>query len=430
MDELMDDDVGKDDEIIEILSLDDNNGAIDDLESIDSEYSENNYNSDDQKEWVDENGDQITIKNVHKNSSSLCLTLLETNNGNMLVSGGQDDKVAIIDMETLEIIDTISGHRDSVISLEFNQKLGLLMSADMSGLIIFRDINSFQNISTSIETDELEWVNWFEQNSDSIICGLKNSMIQIWRITDKNCKTYVQPFQVSLNNSYEDEFDQTIFQAVIISRINLPQYKFHIIASYPNGKTCIWDLKSTKVTENFDGIPDAPIISLAYQNNGQLFATGYSNNCIISLYSVSGKILQPMLFDKSLILNHQFYNTETLTFHDDGYTLLSGHTLIDGNSLMEGIIGVWDIPSHKIRSHCMLNRGINMIRILDKYNSIAASLNGTLHIFDYRLCNVKISINIFHTFINEIIFNQENKIIFCCSNDGSVAKLNISLEDI
>ena len=322
-------------EVIEDLDVED------DVSPEDAEQVENGYFPDDSK----------MVFQKH-DGSIFCIAVSPTNK-DVILSGGEDDKGFIMKMSTDEVLHELGNHKDSVICCGFSSDGKLVMTADMSGTIIVRNTEDGKNV-WDFDCGDLEWCEWHPK-ANVIFSGTADGDIYMWKIPSGDCKIFATHGSKSTCNVLSASGKE-------------------LFVGYEDGSVKLWDLKAGTVVFTGDGNLEDPIITVAAQSTGKMYACG-TDTGLIKLYNETGKPLS--ILNKPLEAPEPNRSVEGLKFCGDENYLAS--CSLDGKAC------IWYLPQQNIRHEFKHSSGVTHLLWLSKSNTIiTASLDGVLRQYDIR----------------------------------------------
>jgi len=171
-----------DDEGEDFVEIPDDNEGVP-MES-DSDYEETEEEKMAQFEDIQENATMIFDRH---NDSVFCSRT--SPNGEMIASGGQDDRGFIFDRNG-ELYMALFGHKESVVSIDWNVDGSLLASGDMSGLVKIWDVQKKKSI-IEFEEEEIECIKFHPTFKKYILVCQADGNSYFYSISDGNFKILV-----------------------------------------------------------------------------------------------------------------------------------------------------------------------------------------------------------------------------------------------
>ena len=143
------------------------------MEQVDDE--ENNLpERDDSELTFEKHTDSLFCGNFHPN-------------GELAVTGGEDDKAFVWKVETGEVVLEITEHKDSVIAAEFSYDGNYLATGDMAGEIRAFKVDKNYKKVWEFSMGDMCWMKWHSK-ANVLMAGSDSGEIYIWRIPSGDCK--------------------------------------------------------------------------------------------------------------------------------------------------------------------------------------------------------------------------------------------------
>lgn len=162
-------------------------------------------------------------------------------NGDLAISGGQDDIAYVWNVTSGDVLFQCTGHKDSVACVAFSQRDTFVATGDMSGFIqVWRKEDGVKVFE--YEIDDLNWIQWHPAVNNVLLAGTAKGDAWMWKVIDDyTCKTF-QSYG-SANSSGKC----------------LPDGK-RVVMGYEDGSIRIWDLKGASVQYAITGNKSLPLI--------------------------------------------------------------------------------------------------------------------------------------------------------------------------
>ncbi|KAE8744336.1 hypothetical protein FOCC_FOCC009059, partial [Frankliniella occidentalis] len=123
-----------------------------------------------------------------QHSSSIFSCHIEPTNGKLAVTGGQDDKAYVWEIENGKILLECTGHQDSVTAVEFSQDGNYVATADMAGLVQVWRTSSMQKV-WEYTMGDMTWMRW-HHGTNVLMAGAASSEVYMWKIPSGDCKVF------------------------------------------------------------------------------------------------------------------------------------------------------------------------------------------------------------------------------------------------
>ncbi|GAB6018794.1 hypothetical protein CHUAL_000456 [Chamberlinius hualienensis] len=317
---------------------------IGEIESSDEEYNENALNQnvdvveDDETVEMDNIPDDANLVFDKHTGSVFCCDL--TSNGELAVSGGEDDRAYVWNTSTGEVIFECQGYSDSVTCVCFNSDNSMLAAGDMSGVIIVWKLSTKENI-WSYSTGDLLWLKWHPVGN-VLLGGSADGNIYMWDISSDNPQNCV----VFAGRGSSPEC------CTILSN------EFRMAVGYGDGSICIWNLKSNAILHRISA--HAEKVICIENHSGEIILSGSSDGTARLINANNGRVLRAM--------SGASYNTRDDQIRDSVESVGFCQTLpLFAIGSLNGNLGIWDLSSQIQRQNCVLESGI--IRLIWDHQS-------------------------------------------------------------
>ncbi|XP_065884319.1 angio-associated migratory cell protein-like isoform X3 [Dysidea avara] len=317
------------DDILQVIELGDEqplNGVQDDLDDLDMDDDNSDHMNDDQgsADHDTANFDLPAVSNSTKDDSVGCFrshtgsvfSVQLHPNGELAVSGGEDDKAFVWRTTDCSVVFECTGHKDSVSCTGFSYDGKYVATADMAGLVQVWKVTNGQCVWT-YECADLEWIFW-HTNSSILFAGASDGLGWMWKVPSNDCKCFQSP---GVRNT---------------CGVLLPDGQ-RACFGYENGRLSIWDLKSATISLEFMAHSSPLTCVAAHPDNNLVLTT--SEDGTAQLVSINSKKalckfeLGPTLVDKCSVESAGFCHSMPLA--------------ATGN--LDGSLAIWDIPSQSLR---------------------------------------------------------------------------------
>lgn len=272
---------------------------------------------------------------------------------NLAVTGGEDDKAYVWSTETGNVVFAVTGHKDSVVAVDFSADGNYLATGDMAGYIqVFKVSQDYKQV-WEFEMGDMSWMQWHIAAA-VLFAGSDTGETYVWRIPSGDCK-------VLQGNGNKSEVGQLTADGK------------NLIVGYSDGCVKLWDIKSSTVIQNYEENSAlghcGSITSIAADPDNGRFLTG----------SEDGKI---MIANNSGPLTNLFPSAgsvEALAFsaERDDLRLLACGTL-------EGKVSLWDVNRQAIRFECRNEDPTGITKIVwgPQHTVLCATLDGSIRLFN------------------------------------------------
>uniref|UniRef100_A0A1B6E5H3 Uncharacterized protein n=1 Tax=Clastoptera arizonana TaxID=38151 RepID=A0A1B6E5H3_9HEMI len=381
-----------DEDDVEEVVLEEIEGVESDEESLDEDENHENYS----------HGPTIRLRkgpvpdtsdfHFKKHEGSVFCCNLDPKNGNIAVTGGEDEKAFVWEIDTGMILLECTGHKDSVIAAEFSHDGSHLVTADISGGIqVWR--TSTNSLIWSENVGDITWVKW-HHGTHVLMAALHNGNVYMWKIPSGEMK--VLP-------GHDMASDCGIY---------MPDGRRAIIG-YVDGCMKLFDLKTGSVLTKFEAgeIHDAAISGLAAHSDNNLILTGGGDGKVNLIKTQPSKVLAKFKCNKD---SGDSDWVETVGFCKDATMSLASAGTIGGN------LYIWDIAQQALRHKIFLHCGISRM-LWDAHHPIiyTGCLGGVININDAKSGKI----------LKELIGHSDNILDISLSSVGDQNRILLSAGD-
>ncbi|KAI1291726.1 Angio-associated migratory cell protein [Halotydeus destructor] len=396
------------DEEIEIIDESELAGLEnDDNEDIDNANFAIGEDGDDD---IDEDEDYVTeneppeedAKIVVTGHKEAVLSIAVKADGDIAVSGGQDDKALIWNTSTGQILHEFTGHKDSVVSVGFSCKETFVATGDMGGLIQVFKVGTFENIFT-YETDDLQWMRWHPTLDTVLLCGTESGNAWMFKVNDY---TQVKTFQGPGFSNTAGSFTSCGTKAMM---------------GYDDGSLRLWDLKSGSTSATIKGnlAHTSTVTCLDIKCDDSVGASGSTDGTVKLVNLQSGKLVNTFECGKarntveSSASEPKDRSIESVAFCPS-LPLLATATV-------SGVIEVWDSSTFVCRTSMSNPSGISSINWNPIESSLlhVAGLDGSLITYDGRSGQQHSALYGHRDQILDFAVSKTNNILVTASEDSS-----------
>ncbi|XP_046555991.1 LOW QUALITY PROTEIN: angio-associated migratory cell protein-like [Haliotis rubra] len=277
----------------------------------------------------------------------------------LAVTGGQDDKALVWDIETGQVVFECTGHKDSVTSVGWSHDSVYVATADLSGLIKVWKVESKEEV-WSFEAGDVEWLQW-HHDAHVLLVGTVDGQVWMWKIPGGDCKTFSSHGPGAL------------------SGVVMPDGK-RAGVGYEDGVIKIWDLKTGDCQHTITGNDghNSSVVSLHSSKDNSLLMSGSTDMTAKLINTTTGKVIST--YDCS---SHRIGSA------DDENSVesvgLSGVLNYAATGTLGGVMSIWDISTHVVRHQCVHGDGIVKLK-WDETSPLVytASLDGVVSMWDAR----------------------------------------------
>lgn len=325
---------------VEVVYLDDDE-EIDDEDDMDQEISANEHLTASEED-LDTDVVDLSKLTFKKHTMSV-FTCDISNDGSLVITGGQDDIAYVWKTSNGEVYLECTGHNDSVTEVGFNHDSQYVVTGDMSGLIQVWNVKE-KKLVWCYGGDDLEWLTWHHL-ANVLVAGMESGDIFMWQIPEGNCK-------VLASHGAPTSCGQI-----------LPDGK-RLAVGYTDGQVKLWDMKTAAVIWQLGDLED--VTCLEINPEGTLIAIAPKSHVI----KVSdGKII-------SQFLNKEKADIESLIFGNDLDIIITGS--------LSGQLCLWDIGKQALRHEADLKCPVTSIKWGGNSKLLVSTTDGDIYVCDVR----------------------------------------------
>lgn len=321
-----------------------------------------------------------------------CVALHPTEN--LAVTGGEDDKAYVWDVETGEVVHQVNDHHDSVISVEFSHDGVYVATADIAGEIqVFKTTSQYKKV-WSFSMGDMCWMKW-HTGAYILMAGSESGEIYIWRIPSGECK-------VLQGNGEKCETG------------TLTADGKKLAAGYGDGTFKLWDIKSCATL-----IEMAPNETLGHTGTITSISCDKENNMILT-GSEDGKATLIGPNGPVGSLNPDSGPIETVLLDSPDFD-----TKIAVTGTLTSKITIWDVGRQMPRADYMdkdVLQGVTKMVWARNSTILAGTLSGELRAIDARTGEQKFALLGHADNIHDLCYDRNRNMILTASEDGT-AKL-------
>merc|ERR1712048_182111 len=314
----------------------------------------------------EENGfipdDAVVTFTEHKDSV-FCVDVNPTNN-KQIISGGEDDRALIWQLDGTGPVIECDCHQDSVIAVGFSYDGRFASSVDMSGIACAWNSETGAR-EWMFECGDVEWANWHPA-APVLLIGCSSGDVYMFKIPATD-------FKICQSHGSKTTCGQILSDGK------------RLLAGYEDGASKMWDLKSSTSLFNLPAY-DAPVSCVSVNSNGSCASIGFLDG-VIRYVNETGKLLgtfQPEEGKRKETDDEEEeegLSVEATCFSPDDLHLASAH--------INGSLFIWDLSTKKIRHDCKHPGGITKViwTTLPSSESsviITTSLDGIVRSWDWR----------------------------------------------
>lgn len=347
----MDDDDGEE-EFFEV-NEDELEEVLDFAEGSHSDEEEDAFNHEPELGPVPERDDASLVFVNH--TSSLFSCHLEPTAGKLAVTGGQDDKAYVWEIESGKIVLECTGHQDSVTAVEFSHDGSYVATGDMAGLVQVWRTSTMQKI-WDYTMNDMTWMRW-HHGTNVLLAGAASSEVYMWKVPSGDCKVF---------GGSGEKSDCGVI---------LPDGK-RACVGYSDGSLKLLDLKAGTITKSMSSGEDGAISEIAAHQDNNLILAGMNGKAVVAS-SNQGKILSTL--NTQIPGGTEDQSVEAVAFSPDSSLPLAAY------GTLEGYLFIWDL-SRQAHRHIVHQQGA-ITKILwdpERPSVYTAGTDGILRHFDVR----------------------------------------------
>ncbi|KAL3210836.1 hypothetical protein MRX96_036820 [Rhipicephalus microplus] len=171
---------------------------------------------------------------AHQGSAFVCAV---SGDGRHIVTGGEDDRGCVWQLDTGQLVFECGGHTDSVTCAAFNHDSTLVATADMGGSLRVWAVESHEQQWEFDIGMDLNWIDWHGQ-ANVLLAGTVEGMVWMWQVPGGHCKNLVGPG----TSCGAGRFLSDGRRAAV---------------GYDDGSVRVWDLKGVAVAHSLTGAGQA-----------------------------------------------------------------------------------------------------------------------------------------------------------------------------
>lgn len=317
----------------------------------------------------------------------------------LVVTGGEDDKAFVWNVDTGDVVFEVTEHKDSVIAAEFSYDGNYLATGDMAGeLQVFKIEKNYKKV-WEFSMGDMSWMKW-HRKANVLLAGSEVGEIYIWRIPSGDCKV--------LQGS-GDKCEISVFT----------KDDKRLAAGYGDGTFKLWDIKNQQIilsiapempSENEEDIAPA-ITTIDCDNDNQLIITGGVNGKakligstgLIGVLSISQPSSETTPIERVLI------DCPGLEFK------------IAVTANLGGKVVIWDVSHQTIRNECKDEdpTGITTMIWGKDQTIIAGTLGGAIKAWNVRNGEMKFSLLGHANNIHDLCYSEKRNLLLTVSEDGT-----------
>lgn len=369
---------------------------LEEVEEIDLDDLENLEEVADQEEEdteMEPPEDHATLMFNKHGGSVFCSDLHP--NGTLAVTGGEDDKAYVWNVQSGQLVMDCEGHKDSVIFVGFSHDGAYLATADMSGVIKVWKCNTDENqlepwpVAFEYEADDLTWGQW-HFGARVLIVGAVSGDIYVLKVPSGETKI-LQGHNIKVECG-------KLFQDGV-----------RLVAGYEDGAVKIWDLRSSTVLHSVPAtVHDTRVTAVDTHPENNLMASISTDGKVVLTTPSNGKVVGQIETENDL---------ETVAFAPNPQLgLLALGTL-------SGAVSIWDYARQLLRHQCSkadekyVGGVTKMIWINNQL--VTGCLDGSIRVYEGRTGECTQVLTGHRSEVLDLCFNSKESIILTTSDDGT-----------
>lgn len=372
--------LGEADEVLEAMENGEYDGDSD--EENDEEFEQEQQATSSNRQPVRDDAKLTFTKHT---GPLFCCALHPTED--LAVTGGEDDKAFVWDIKTGEVRFEVPDHSDSIIGAGFSYDGTFVATGDMAGYIqVFKVTQNYRKV-WEFTAGDMCWLRWHTA-ANVLLAGTASGEAYVWRIPSGDCK-------VLQGHGAQCETAELTHDGKKLA------------VGYRDGHFKLWDLKTNATVMEVP--PNAErcgsIVSVAIDQENQLFVTGSDDGCALVLGSTG---VLGMLTGQS----DQCIESVLVDYPDFEMKIAATATL-------QGKLTIWDVARMAKRVECVDESptGISRMLWLKDYIVCAGTLGGLIKGWDFRSGEKRFTLSGHTDDVQYVAYSKEKNIILSVSED-------------
>ncbi|EDV26425.1 uncharacterized protein TRIADDRAFT_54401 [Trichoplax adhaerens] len=320
----------------EVVDVNDGDAAAESEDDMnDEEFAEGAMGPSDDEEI------QAYSRSYRQHQGSVFSVAIDPANGNLALTGGEDDVAYLWSLENGNILLECKGHKDSVTCVSFSSNSKYFATGDMSGIVKVWEVEKKQEIF-SAECSDIEWMEW-HSNYPVLLAGAIDGNVWMWQIPTGLCKMCQSHGSKSTCGKVFNDGNRACF-------------------GYEDGSIKIVDLRTLSTLYHISGNTghsDA-VTSIDIYSDGILIATSSLDGSIKVINSANGRVV---LTHAASWPDNSNNDNNTNTEAEKSVEAISFsklQTLLASASL-NGDLAIWDLPTQRLRHRCKHEGGVSKL---------------------------------------------------------------------
>uniref|UniRef100_A0A1B6KAD8 Angio-associated migratory cell protein n=1 Tax=Graphocephala atropunctata TaxID=36148 RepID=A0A1B6KAD8_9HEMI len=334
-----------------------------------------------------------------KHTGPVFCCALDPVDGNLAVTGGEDEKAYVWVIQTGEVVFECLGHKDSVTMAGFSHDGKYLATGDMTGYIQVWKVATRNCVMSQNVGSDMAWMQW-HHGARILLYGQANGDVNMWRVgsttseNDSLCKLYV---------GYNTCTDCAVI---------MPDGR-RMAVGYADGGLKMYDLKSAQVLGHVAAgqTHSRDISCIDAHSDNNIIATGGGDGKVTLFKSQPLKLLWSFNCCEE---NDSNAFVEAIGFsRDPTLPLLAVGTL-------NGKLFILDFTRQVVRHKCVQESGICRL-VWDRHSSVVfvGGLDGIIRLYDARSGKLQSQLRGHKETILDIFLSKDGNTLLSASDDAT-----------
>nr|CAI5850925.1 unnamed protein product [Callosobruchus analis] len=374
--------------------MDDLDIPDDELEDIEVIYSDGegdfeeqpaeNMIEDANEEEIEAEVIDLSILTFSKHTKSVFCSDVSSN-GQLAVTGGEDDIAYIWDINSGDVLVECTGHKDSVTEASFNYDGQYVVTGDMAGMIQVWSVEQ-KKLVWCFEGDDMEWLFWHSK-ANVLLCGCHSGDVYVWHIPEGKCKVLPSAHNASAT----------------CAKL-LPNGK-QLLVGYEDGNLQLWNIKET--TAEWNNSQFTTVTSLDINEEGTLAVVAPSST-IVKL--ADGKVT-------ATLLPNEETEIEVATFNKETGVVATGS--------LSGQLCVWEVGKQALRHQARIECSVTVLKWGPGAKIFVGATDGAVYVCDVKTGLLLETLTGHKADVLSISVLNDGKRILTTSDDGTAKVFNV-----
>lgn len=324
--------------------------------------------------------------------------------GNIVITGGQDDKSFVWDLKTGDILFECTGHKDSVVEASFSYDGVYAVTGDLDGLIQAWQVAT-KTLVWCENIGPATWVKW-HHGAHVLLAAATSGEIYLWKVPSSECRIIPGRGMSSNCGAF------------------MPDGKRAVIG-YADGSLKVFDLKSgTAGSLEPHEMQASQILSIAVYHDNNLVAAGDADGKVILVKTQPVKVISVFDVRNADVKDNSEMTVESVAFcWDPTLPLLAAGTVF-------GYVYIWDIAKQTERHRLNLKEGVTKL-VWDRNNTFlySAHLGGTIRAHDGRSGVCQFELTGHSDDILDLTLSLDGSTVLSTSDDSTARVFTVSNPD-